>query len=53
MFQSVFGKVDAYQFIDYITNNPKEISYNEDRREFVFKSKYGIKSKEGKVFFHI
>eukprot|EP00347_Sterkiella_histriomuscorum_P011336 403372843 len=43
---SVFGKVDAYQFIDYITNNPKEISYNEDRREFVFKSKYGIKSKE-------
>ncbi|CDW74677.1 UNKNOWN [Stylonychia lemnae] len=39
-------RVNEQQFIEYIQNNPKEISYDEYRKEFVFQSKYGIKNKE-------
>lgn len=35
-------------FFDYITKYPKEISFDERTRMFVFKSKYGIVNKEGK-----
>lgn len=35
-------------FIEHIYNYPKEIVYDEERKEFIFKNKYGIKNKDGK-----
>lgn len=45
----MFEKVNFADLIEFLARNPKEISFNDKKEMFEFKSKYGIVDKNGKL----